>query len=98
MVLQIQLTSHLAQLFLIEKEKKIKEHSFPIDTDLSKKLLIEIDAFLKESHRDPFSLERVECVCDSAGFTTERIGETITNTYNFILEMKKSKLHEKENI
>lgn len=91
MILRIRLTSHKAELLLLKEDTIVQKHTFLVDTDLSKKIFLEMDVFFRNNGIDPLSLDRVECVSDSCGFTTERIGETVAHTYNYILESKTKK-------
>lgn len=88
MILHIFLTSHKARLELREKDEIKNSREFFVDNNLSNHLLSEIDTLLKDSNREPLSLEKVLFSAKDSGFTTERIGQTVTNAYNFSLKNK----------
>jgi tRNA A37 threonylcarbamoyladenosine modification protein TsaB len=85
MILHIVLTAHKAQLELLENGKRRGDREFFVDNNLSNHLLLEIDQLLQEVGVDPTSLKKVLFSAKDCGFTTERIGQTVANTYNFVL-------------
>lgn len=90
MILNIQLISHKALLELKEHGKVKGAREFAVDNDLASHLLVEIDALLKDVAVEPLSVEKVEYSCKDAGMTTERIGQTVADTYNFVLQKEQN--------
>lgn len=90
MILHITLVSHIATLELKEGGVVKGTREFTVDNDLAKNLLTEIDALLKDLVVGPLSIERVEYLCKDAGLTTERIGQTVADTYNFVLQKERN--------
>lgn len=86
MIVRIILTSHTAKLNLEEGGDVVCTREFPVNNNLSVHLLGEIDALFQEINRDPLSIKRVEFSANECGFTTERIGQTVANTYNFAIQ------------
>jgi len=87
-VLRIEIVAHEGKVSLREGEKELAARKFGVDNDLAKKLLPEIDALLAEAGMQPSDVERVEQVCREAGFTTERIAQSVANAYGFALSRR----------
>lgn len=89
MKLYISLTSHNAEIILREGERVLVIQKFFVDNDLSQKILAEIDEMFEGVGKNPTDIEEVIYEAKDAGFTTERIGQVVSDTYNFVLGLEK---------
>lgn len=75
-----------ARVFVILKERKknLDEVNFPLDHDISMKLLPKIDEILKKNKIDAQDIEKAEFSADlSESYTTYRIAKVVVDTFNW---------------
>jgi hypothetical protein len=86
-LVRLEIVSHKATIILERNGKEMDSVSFSVDNDLAKHLLGNIDTLLQKASVNPCDVEMV-CACKDAGFTTERIAQTVVAAHRFALQRK----------
>lgn len=83
MILFITLSSHKAKLEILDNERSIDSTEFHVDGDLDHQLLLEIDNLLSRKGLKKKELLDIHLKMKEAGSTTERIAQSVVNTFYF---------------
>jgi len=90
MVLKLKITSDNIILHLNEKDKIIDSLSFPLDHNLSEKLLISIDEILGKNQVNLEKLEKVDFSSEiKDSYTSARIGQVVADSLNWAIRKNK---------
>jgi hypothetical protein len=87
MKLEIILENQKITLRLLENSKIVDAISWPEDSNLSKKLLLNIEKILKKNRLGKNDLKSVKVINKTEhNITTFRIAKSVADTYNFSLK------------
>lgn len=91
MDIHISLRSHKATIVVREDSVKRASLECAIDNNLSAVLLENVESLLRSCGVRAVNINRVTFSSQEAGFTSERIGRTIANAYNFVLDSQRAR-------